>query len=311
MKGERDMAYCMDECYQVWKKDNENKLNPLTFLKYSNLTEKHILPRFGQVSVREITIQDIDAFVEEMRNNKFSEVNINLLIMLLKRFLQVADVDTVNLGLEHTVRVRADKKTIRVMNEQEQQKLEAELEQEDNGNKYLAVSLALKMGLLIGEICGLRWTDIDFAKGTVKIQNTVQRIQNNGAEGKKTILVAMPVAESTRREIPILDSILQSLRMVQKTDGYVLECKTGKIPDPRREQIRLRKLLEKIEVSSYNFYALRDTFAVRCLEKGMAVEDLSYVLGHATVTVTAERYKGFEGAGRERIMVLKGIMERV
>ena len=99
--------------------------------------------------------------------------------------------------------------------------------------------------------------------------------------------------------------------MVQKTDGYVLECKTGKIPDPRREQIRLRKLLEKIEVSSYNFYALRDTFAVRCLEKGMAVEDLSYVLGHATVTVTAERYKGFEGAGRERIMVLKGIMERV
>ena len=121
--------------------------------------------------------------------------------MLLKRFLQAADVDTVNLGLEHTVRVRADKKTIRVMNEQEQQKLEAELEQEDNGNKYLAVSLALKMGLLIGEICGLRWTDIDFAKGTVKIQNTVQRIQNNGAEGKKTILVAMPVAESIRYRI--------------------------------------------------------------------------------------------------------------
>lgn len=311
MKGERDMAYCMDECYQVWKKDNENKLNPLTFLKYSNLAEKHILPRFGQVSVREITIQDIDVFVEEMRNNKFSEVNINLLIMLLKRFLQVADVDTVNLGLEHTVRVRADKKTIRVMNEQEQQKLEAELEQEDNGNKYLAVSLALKMGLLIGEICGLRWTDIDFTKGTVKIQNTVQRIQNNGAEGKKTILVTMPVAESTRREIPIPETLLRIFKIIQRADGYVLECKNGKIPDPRREQIRLRKLLEKIEIPSYNFYALRDTFAVKCLEKGMVVEDLSYVLGHATVTVTAERYKGFEGVGRERIMVLKGIMERV
>ena len=73
--------------------------------------------------------------------------------------------------------------------------------------------------------------------------------------------------------------------------------------------IRLRKLLEKIEIPAYNFYALRDTFAVRCLEKGMAVEDLSYVLGHATVSITAERYKGFEGEGRERIVVLKGIME--
>ena len=76
------MAYCMGECYQVWKKDNENKLNPLTFLKYSNLAEKHILPRFGKVSVREITIQDIDAFVEEMRNHKFSEVNIKRLTKL-------------------------------------------------------------------------------------------------------------------------------------------------------------------------------------------------------------------------------------
>ena len=43
----------------------------------------------------------------------------------------------------------------------------------------------------------------------------------------------------------------------------------------------------------------------------MMVEDLSYVLGHATVTITAERYKGYAKTGQERIAVVRGIMERV
>lgn len=56
---------------------------------------------------------------------------------------------------------------------------------------------------------------------------------------------------------------------------------------------------------------LRDTFAVRCLRAGMSVENLSYVLGHASVTITAERYKDFLEMKQERIMVLRKIMELI
>lgn len=43
----------------------------------------------------------------------------------------------------------------------------------------------------------------------------------------------------------------------------------------------------------------------------MSVENLSYVLGHASVTITAERYKDFMEMKQERIMLLKRIMELV
>lgn len=49
-------------------------------------------------------------------------------------------------------------------------------------------------------------------------------------------------------------------------------------------------------MKNYNFHTLRDTFAVRCLKAGMSVENLSYVLGHANVAVTAARYKAFYGS---------------
>lgn len=43
----------------------------------------------------------------------------------------------------------------------------------------------------------------------------------------------------------------------------------------------------------------------------MSVENLSYVLGHASVTITAERYKDFLEMKQERIMVLRKIMELI
>ena len=61
----------------------------------------------------------------------------------------------------------------------------------------------------------------------------------------------------------------------------------------------------------YSFHILRDTFAVRCLQAGMTIEDLSYVLGHATVTVTAQRYKGFLEMTKDRTVVLKQYMDRI
>ncbi len=64
-------------------------------------------------------------------------------------------------------------------------------------------------------------------------------------------------------------------------------------------------------MKNYNFHTLRDTFAVRCLKAGMSVENLSYVLGHANVAVTAARYKAFMEVKQERITVVRRIMELI
>ena len=64
-------------------------------------------------------------------------------------------------------------------------------------------------------------------------------------------------------------------------------------------------------MNGYYFHILRDTFAVRCIRAGMSMENLSYVLGHASVAITAERYKEFLETKQERITIIKRIMELV
>lgn len=303
-------AYSIGECYQIWKKENQNSLNPLTFHRYSNLLERHLLPSFSSIAAEEITEQKIDLFVGCKQKENMSEVTLNMLIMLLKRLLQIAGVDTVKLGLEHIVRVRAEKRRIEIMEEDEQNFLDIIIGSGQEP-KYLGICLAFKMGLAVGEVCALEWEDVDFELGTIQIKNTMQRVQNNKQDGRKTLLVKMPLSDSTQREIPVPDAILEVLREYRQEKGYILQCKEGKLPDPRREQIRLEKLFEKQEMKGYNFHTLRDTFAVRCLRAGMSVENLSYVLGHASVTITAERYKDFLGMKQERITLLRKIMELV
>lgn len=303
-------VYSIGECYQIWKKENQNSLNPLTFKRYSNLLERHLLPGFSDIAAKDITEQKIDSFVSKKQSENLSEVTLNMLLMLLKRLLQIAEIDTVKLGLEHNVRVKAGKRSVEIMKEEEQQWLDITV---NNGRepKYMGICFAFKLGLAIGEICALEWQDIDFEKGTMQVKNTVQRIQNRKEEGKKTLLITMPLSASAQREVPVPNGILQMLREYRQEQGYVLKSKEGKIPDPRTEQIRLEKLFKKQGKKEYNFHVLRDTFAVRCIRAGMSIENLSYVLGHASVAITAERYKEFLEIKQERITILKKIIELV
>lgn len=298
------------ECYQIWKKENQNSLNPLTFHRYNNLLQRHLIPQFFNTPAEDITEHEIDCFVSKKQEENMSEVTLNMLIMLLKRLLQIAGIDTVKLGLEHTVRVRTGKRSIEIMEEEEQNLLDIIINSIQE-QKYLGICLAFKMGLSVGEICALEWEDVDFENGTIQVKNTVQRIQNKKEDGRKTLLVKMQLADSTKRELPLPHTLFNILKTYRQEKGYVLQCKKGKLPDPRREQIRLEKFFEKQEMTGYNFHILRDTFAVRCIRAGMSMENLSYVLGHASVAITAERYKEFLETKQERITIIKRIMELV
>lgn len=282
----------------------------MTFHRYKNLLEKHLLPSFADIAAADITEEDIDIFVSKKKEENISEVTLNMLIMLLKRLLQIADINIIKLGLEHTVRVRTSKRRIEIMDKEEQYLLDIILSNNDEP-KHLGICLAYKLGLSIGEICALEWTDVDLDKGMIQIRNTVQRLQNRKQDGKKTLLVKMSLSASAQRELTIPKMVLQVLKIYKNSQGYVLQCKEGKIPDPRREQIRLEKLFEKQQMKEYNFHTLRDTFAVRCLEAGMSIENLSYVLGHSSVTITAQRYRVFLEVKQERITLLRKIMELV
>ena len=60
--------------------------------------------------------------------------------------------------------------------------------------------------------------------------------------------------------------------------------------EPRVLQYRLEKYTQACGLEGVHFHTLRHTFATRAVEVGFEIKSLSEILGHASVTITLDRY---------------------
>ena len=152
--------------------------------------------------------------------------------------------------------------------------------------------MCLYTGLRIGELCALRWQDIDLKNKCYRIKHTVQRIKNleEGSEGKTKLILSEPKTPSSRRMVPIPDFLIPLLKKYQnKGDVFVFNDK--QIPrDPRTFESYFERLLKKCKIDNINFHALRHTFATRSLEAGVDIKTLSEILGHSSYRITLDIY---------------------
>ena len=178
-----------------------------------------------------------------------------------------------------------------------------------------AILFDLATGLRIGELCALRWTDVNFNRCTIKISRTLQRIKKNLNELEEideddedtcsTILVESNVKTLKGfRKIPVPQNVWTNLlehkeRQQQEymslgvpimPNGFVFSMPFGTCVEPHTMRDALNYLLAVAEIEHANFHALRHTFATRAIENGVNVKVLSDILGHATVQITMDLY---------------------
>ena len=80
--------------------------------------------------------------------------------------------------------------------------------------RNLSILLGLFSGIRVGEICGLRWSDLDFVNNTLSVNRTAQRIKNLNDESfsKTKLVVDKPKTESSIRVIPLPEILVSILR---------------------------------------------------------------------------------------------------
>ena len=90
----------------------------------------------------------------------------------------------------------------------------------------IGILLALCTGMRIGEVCALKWEDIDFNQKVILVKHTVGRIYN--CELKSTERISSsPKTRNSYREIPISKQLSQSLKVVKKTFCVVIAVLTN------------------------------------------------------------------------------------
>ena len=151
------------------------------------------------------------------------------------------------------------------------------------------IFLCLSTGLRLGEICSLKWGDIDSERGLLRVSRTVQRIKSKEGPAKTILLETAPKSVFSNREIPIPDTLLSLLMPFRRAEQEYVLC-TNRPMEPRTYQNHFKKYLGDIKVPDYNFHTLRHTFATNCIDRGMDIKSLSEILGHSNVQITLDRY---------------------
>ena len=263
-----------------------------TYVKYSLVYRVHLEPVLRDVKAS--GIQDaLDALGREKIFDHLSESIRKSICCVLNQIVKFASrqhqitILTIPVWDKLVFPEKKGNKPVEVLSWKEQAGLLPILFQKMDKAK-MAILLCLHTGLRLGELCALKWKDIDFGNRMVSVNQTVQRLYREGGKTKTVLLETEPKSEYSRREIPLPVMILELFEKIRHEGNYVFG--KDKPMEPRTLQNHFKRLLKKAGLKHKNFHALRHTFATNCIESGADIKSLSEILGHSDVQISLNRY---------------------
>lgn len=284
-------VYFIDVCYD-WLNNKKSAIKQSTYAKYSFEIEKYIAPQFIKYKLYKIDKNSLCDLITS--NQQLTQKTLKHLSVIFKSIIRYTNEKyDFNIELKDYPFTSTSDKKYNVLSASEQEKLEKYLLKKANLSK-LGVYLCLYTGLRIGELCALKWSDIDLDNEILRVNKTMQRIQNTdgGSSSKTKIIIEKPKSETSIRDIPLpkhIIGILKKYKPIYRKDSYFLTGNMSYI-EPRAMQNKFKTYLEKAGADDINFHALRHTFATRAIESGIDVKSVSEILGHSTVKMTLEKY---------------------
>ena len=157
--------------------------------------------------------------------------------------------------------------------------------------------LAITAGMRLGEICALRWQDIDLDKGTLKVTGTINRDEDN------RLARLAPKTDRARRSIRMPQVAIEALRRTPRDEGGALTGNTltsfrdlvfkgnADFLDPTTvTRHHFSAVLQAAGLPHMPFHDLRHTAITHMLEDGVMPHTVSEIVGHSSPAFTVARY---------------------
>ena len=272
-------------------------VRPNTRTGYENNIRLYIRPRLGGIPLNKLTANDLQQFINWMRQDGRSEYRksrgnglsantIRHCFGLCRRALEKAVTEKliVRNPAEECKLPPARRMEMRLLSREELQKLLIQAKAEGYYEVFL---LELTTGLRVGELMALQWDDLNFNTGELRIERQIYQI-------KGELLIQPPKNKASIRTVILPPAVVTALKKYKQT-----VFSRWMFPSPKKEDApiapsvashRLAKILKHAGCKKVRFHDLRHVFATNALEHGMDVKTLSTVIGHVSSATTLNVY---------------------
>lgn len=281
-------------------------LKPQTMRSYRSKARTYIVPMIGRRKLTELRAAHIEAMYDQMRADGLAESTVRQTHAIMLGAMKDA------LRADHLSYNPMDKTTPPGTERAEREQFAT-----DQARQVLRAAgddarwwLALFYGMRQGEALGLDWSDVDWTRGLLRIEQTLQTDEDD------RLILGSPKTERSQRPIPMVGQIESRMRLRWESQGrpesgLVFGVK-GKPKQPKRDWEQWRDLIDRATVVPFAplpyiaLHAARNSASSLMEAAGLPDRLVMQILGQSQVQTThryqsadVERMRdGLEGVGR-------------
>lgn len=280
-----------------WLEVVKPTLRPATYVSYEGTVRLHILPTLERIRLDRLTPLNVHGLLQAKSQSDLSPRSVQYILFVLRIALgRAVRWGMVPRNVAQLVDApRVAKYRGRFLLPDEAERFIALAQSDRLGAIY---TVALSLGLRLGEALGLKWSDVDLAGRAVTIRRSVQRVSGKG-------LLFVPVkTEHSERSIRLPGVCIDALRRHQavqlrerllagsawQESDLVFASSIGTPFDPRKVSKRLKVLLNEAGIAPMRFHDLRHSAASLLGAQGVPPRVVMEVLGHSRISVTLDLY---------------------
>ena len=280
------------EIAAAWKVYKRPYVKQSTMAAYVLILENHILPAFGEND--SLPEQRVQAFVLQKIESGLGVKSVKDILIVLKMVMKFGVKNEWMNYYEWDIKypTSSANKELEVLSVSNHKKILNHIQSHFTFTG-LGIYISLSTGLRIGEICALKWSDINVTDSTITVSRTIERIYLIEGEKKHTeLVISTPKTKNSCREIPMSKELLAMIKPLKKVvndDFYVL-TNDEHPTEPRTYRNYYNGLMTKLDIPKLKYHGLRHSFATRCIEAGCDYKTVSVLLGHSNISTTLNLY---------------------
>ena len=331
----------INDLFEKWKQLKKG-LKGNTARNYHYTYEKFVSRGFGKIRVYDLKRSDVRAFyIELVEKQGMKTASVECVHTVLHQVLELAVTDDIirynpaDHALTELKRAHyGDSEKRKALTVEEQQLFEDYLQHSARYRHWAPVfTVMLWTGMRVGEVTGLRWSDIDLDEGIISVNHTLVYFSKGKGNGGSTFAVNTPKTKAGERIIPMLPKVRKAFLLERQyqeelgiecravVDGYsdfifvnrfgsvqhfgtlnkaliriIRDCNQSALAQSKRKQ-------DTVLLPKFSNHTLRHTFTTRMCEAGVNIKAMQEILGHADSQTTLDIYTDATKELKQREMI--------